>query len=60
MYTDKELLIFAEILKRNCENQMCIDCPFSMPSKYSEEYLDCKICLEPEHWILEEISAGGT
>lgn len=53
-YTNEELLIFAEILKLNCQTHRCMDCPFSMLSKYSGEYLECKINLEPQYWILEE------
>lgn len=54
MYTDEELFTFANILKKNCQNNMCIDCPFSIVSEDNEEYLDCKIRLEPQYWILDE------
>lgn len=53
-YTDKELLAIAEILKQNCQTHRCMDCPFSINSEDDGEYLDCKISLEPQYWILEE------
>lgn len=53
MYSNKELFTFSNILKRNCQNHLCVDCPFSINND-DGEYLDCKIKLEPQYWILEE------
>ena len=46
MYTNKELLIFAEILQRFCGNHLCYECPFRQET-------GCKIN-SPYDWEMEE------
>lgn len=52
MYTNKELLIFAEILKRNCQAHVCANCPFRREIEGNDSY-DCKIN-SPYDWELDK------
>ena len=51
MYTDKDLLIFAEILQRFCENHLCYECPFRQETEGNK--YDCKIN-NPHDWEIKK------
>lgn len=52
MYTDKELLIFAEILQKFCGNHLCYECPFRQEPEVGLSY-KCKINI-PYNWEIKK------